>query len=473
MAKEFNGIISEIGKAKRRNSGKRKTTVGPRRRRSAAVPEYEDLSDWRGIESALAALQLDHATAFDVNGPNFIDSNTGGDGVSLLFEPSDIAVQRAGSSVYADSMSSAITSALAAMRPKLLRMAESDTKGPLSEKEPSTATLYQYKCFAEQLISQYQTYSGERSFESITWIKFAEWFLARRADVKSATWHAYRSALTFYLQGIPDDDAAIALSLIHSTDDVVGGRNSEASSRVKYFAPDDFDRILYHCECHPSEANINLSNFLKANIRIGLRPTEFLTSELRIIQTPEAPFGRQVWLFVCNAKYTRGRANGPVRLLDLSSMNDEAISVIRSCISHVKMQVEILGYNEWLRNLNRALARVANSPKSAVKTKYTAYSTRHQAIANWKGMYDPITVAALAGHAMPSTAQRHYGSVKHAWPNERLTNMIVRPSLPDVERVRDRAEMVRRIGARAASGGLVPEEWADDPVPSLNAGLGG
>ena len=133
-------------------------------------------------------------------------------------------------------------------------------------------------------------------------------------------------------------------------------------------------------------------------------------------------------------------------MLDLSRMDNDAISTISSCIGEVKMQDKRIGYDAWLHNLNRALSRVANSPKSPVKTKYTAYSTRHQAIANWKGMYDPITVAALAGHAMPSTAQLHYGSVKHAWPDKRLTDMIVRPSLSDVERVRKRAEMARRIG---------------------------
>jgi hypothetical protein len=45
------------------------------------------------------------------------------------------------------------------------------------------------------------------------------------------------------------------LSLIHSPDDVIGGRNSETSSRVKYFASDDFDRISYHCERYRSEAS--------------------------------------------------------------------------------------------------------------------------------------------------------------------------------------------------------------------------
>jgi integrase len=119
-------------------------------------------------------------------------------------------------------------------------------------------------------------------------------------------------------------------------------------------------------------------------------------------------------------------------MLDLSSMSDAAISAIGACISEAKMHDKIVGYDGWLHNLNSALARVANSPKSAVKTKYTAYSTRHQAIANWKGMYDPITVAALAGHALPSTAQLHYGIVKNAWPDERLTDMIVRPSLPSM-----------------------------------------
>jgi integrase len=467
MANECSKVISEVGKSKRQADRGRKTASGPRRKRSAVVPEYEDISDWRGMERALAALRLDHATPLDVSAPNFVDSNIGGDGASLFFESSDIATQHKGFSTYAYSMSSAITSALGAMRPKLLQMAEKEAKGQMGEKDISIETIHQYKAIAEKLIYQYQTDSGEYDSQSINWVRFAEWFLARRVDLKLASWHYYRAALTFFLPRIPDDDTASALSLIHSTDDMVGGRNSEVSSRVKYFASDDFDRILYHCKRYPSESNINLSNFLRANVRIGLRPTEFLTSELRIIETPEAPFGRQVWLFVCNAKYTGGQANGPVRLLDLSSMNENAISVISSCISEVKMQDKIVGYDKWLRNLNRALSRVANSPKSAMKTKYTAYSTRHQAIANWKRMYDPITVAALAGHAMPSTAQLHYGSVKNAWPDDRLANMIVRPSLPDVERVRKRAEMARRIGARAASGGLAPEERVDDPAPSM------
>jgi hypothetical protein len=245
MAKEFNGIKSEVGKTKRRTSRERKTAASPRRRRSAAVPEYEDISDWRGIESALAALRLDHATASDVNTPNFADSNAGG-GAQLPFEPSDISAQHVRFSTYADSMSSAITSALGAMRPKLLQMAENEAKGPMSEKDISIETIHRYNTVAEKLIRQYRNDTREYDLENINWVRFAEWFLARRVDLRLASWNLYRAALTFHLQRIPDDDAVIALSLIHSTDDVVGGRNSEASSRVKYFASDDFDRILYH-----------------------------------------------------------------------------------------------------------------------------------------------------------------------------------------------------------------------------------
>ena len=83
-------------------------------------------------------------------------------------------------------MSSAITSALGAMRPQLLQMAKQEPKGTESEKEPSAETLVRYKIFAEGLINQYQTYSGEHSsFEHINWVKFAEWFLAqaRRSEV--------------------------------------------------------------------------------------------------------------------------------------------------------------------------------------------------------------------------------------------------------------------------------------------------
>jgi hypothetical protein len=44
---------------------------------------------------------------------------------------------------------------------------------------------------------------------------------------------------------------------------------------------------------------------------------------------------------------------------------------------------------------------LANSSTSGIKESYTAYSACHQAVANWKSAYDPIAVAALAGHGVP------------------------------------------------------------------------
>jgi len=239
------------------------------------------------------------------------------------------------------------------------------------------------------------------------------------------------------------------------------------SSRVKFILPEDFHRIIYRCDSNPTATNSYLANYLQANVRLGLRPVEYLSSEIRIIPKDDAPNGRQVWMFVCNAKYSLSHANGPVRLLDLSALSDATLRVICDCINESTMHAQTHGYDRWLNNLNNALYRIANSPKSSVTTRYTAYSARHQAISNWKSIYDPISIAALAGHAMPSTATQHYGSAKHAWPKERLTDMIIQPCREDVERVQARVLSARRIRSAMTGGGMAPDPRGDDLAPVM------
>ena len=467
MAAELNKITSGVNPTQKKAKRGRKAILSERGERARKVPDYEDVANWSGIEDALSAVRFDRATAAGVETPRFFSVNVANISPAESILPTETVEQSGKSSLYVGSMSEAISSALGAMRPQLLRMAENDARRASGDNAPSPETLVQYQHHTTSLIAQYQKYSGLRDAENINWIEFAEWFITRQVDLPPSTWQTYRSALTSYLERIPSDDAAAASSLLHSIEELAAKKENHASSRVKFILPVDFNRIIWHCDRYPTQTNSRLANYLRANVRIGLRPVEYLSSEIRIIPDDNAPHGRQAWLFVCNAKYGHGRANGPVRLLDLSAMNDEAIDVIYDCIDEAKMQSQIIGYDRWLSSLNNALNRIAKSPKSAVTTRYTAYSARHQAVANWKSLYDSISVAALAGHVMPSTATQHYGRAKYAWPEERLKNMIVRPCLGDVKRIQARVLSARRIRSAMTGGGMAPDMQQDDLAPSM------
>ncbi len=337
MTTEFSKIISDVNQAKKKAKRGRKPIHGERRERARKVPEYENIADWRGIETALESVRLDQATPAGAETPRFISFDLHRDTTAASPFPYTPARQGTRSGVYADSMGQAISSAMEAMRPQLLQMAKGDAPYASGEKAPSTETLSQYRVHFNGLIAQYQRHTGLRDAENIDWIKFADWFIARQADLSSGTWRVYRAALAAQLERIPSDDAATALSLVHSIDNLDSKKDDLESSRMKLILPADYDRILYHCCRNPSLSNTCLANYLRANVRVGLRPIEYLTSEVRVIPDKNAPYERQVWMFVCNAKYSRVRANGPVRLLDLSPMDDRAITVIRDCIDETKM----------------------------------------------------------------------------------------------------------------------------------------
>jgi hypothetical protein len=441
-------IISEQAEQKR--SGKTgKQSAAAKKARGQRIPDYEEVADWRGIERVLAASHQDPAIPRDLPGtlPQISFPIAPDDKPKISLSPMEM-VEKNRSKVVVANMEEAISSASAALRPHLNLIAANEVRNAYQGTRTRSAdTIEQYRNLVIQLLKQYFGQKGGKDIDDVAWPAFAEWFLSRKYDLKPSTWIIYRTAVVSHLERIPSDEAIYALAVIRTGDEPdlhTKTRDQDVDSkRIKKFRPDDFDRTIFYCQHRQSAGNHSLMTYLRANVRVGLRPAEFLTSEIRMILDSNAPFGRQVWMFVCNAKYTNGRANGPIRCIDLSEMNAAAIEAINNCIDDARLQNQLVGYKTWLTNLNRTLNNVAASPNSGLSDRYTAYSARHQAIANWKSMYDPVTVAALAGHALPNTAEMHYGKARDAWPAERMENMIVRPSSADIARIRNRMLMAK------------------------------
>lgn len=459
-ASPTNSMKKPLHKRKTRNSSQPGAVGSEKRGGTTAIPSYERLSEWRGIERIFQG-QNHHAGFLAQSKPIGILENS-------LPKPSVsksplAEITRITPALVVDSVEEAIESVRIALKPHLdqiaMNAATARTTGTSLHSEWTSST---YEKNSKMLFRQYCGQVGIFEINDILWPSFVNWLLARRHTVSENTWYVYKASVLRFLERCHEYDAQIAMVNLKSE---VGFNDSDernglrGMNRIKKITRDDFERMVDQCQRRDSPNLRNLEYYLRGGIRIGLRPKEYLTSEIRFVIDKNSPLGRQAWLFVVNAKYSNGQANGPVRLINLSDLSNSAIEVIVMCIESARTQTAMNGFDAWLKSLNNAMRTMANSAKTGVTETYTAYATRHQAIANWKSVHDPIEVAALAGHALPGMAQKYYGAQKDAWPKEQLVNLLVRPSGIDVERIKNRIEQAREY-REFGRGGL--PKWAPE-----------
>ncbi len=421
-------------------------------------PSYEEVANWRGIERVLVDTRQESRPI--TNLPGSVPSQSwpvNPNQAPVIGHSPEELVARNRPEVVVPDMETAISSAVMALKPYLRRIVDAEVEQEYSgnTKLATADTINQYREKAEIVIRQYcAQYGMSYRDEEIQWPSLAEWFLSRRIDMKPETWKMYRNAMVIHLTRIPTEDAEFAISVLKTDDESEGIGPKGKSRRIKKFDPDDYDRALYYTRVKTNSMRSQiLDDYLRSNIRIGLRPWEFMTSEIRVIPDTNAPYERQIWLFTCNAKFHEHRMNGPIRSIDLSELNNAAVEPIWRTIETIRLQHQIIGYRAWLIGVNTTLAHIYKI--NQMKNRYTAYSLRHQAIANWKSIYTPVEVAALAGHATPETASQHYGAARDAWPKERLEeNMIVRPSQADIERINARLEMAEQRRNKSIYSGM-------------------
>lgn len=168
--------------------------------------------------------------------------------------------------------------------------------------------------------------------------------------------------------------------------------------------------------------------WLMANVLVGLRPCEWRTARVEIVD-------RKPVLLVKNGKLGEKRSNGPVRTMDLSSMKADDADIVIA-------QLGIAGKysksdDEWFRyfeGCRKTLYKITRSLWPNRRTYPTLYTGRHQFSANAKSAgLAREEIAALLGHASLNTATNHYGKKK--WG---IGKISVQPSQEDVARVKER-----------------------------------
>ena len=150
-----------------------------------------------------------------------------------------------------------------------------------------------------------------------------------------------------------------------------------------------------------------LSIMVKVGPFTGLRPCEWLRATI---------VGHK--LRVVNAKCGNGRALGEVREIGLGGLPPKIVTLVRHLIGQVPLLFVEAG-NDWRKILGRLGERLARVCARIGIRRWSLYTTRHVAIANWKkeGLSD-AEIAALTGHSSTLTARQHYAGGRHGWAAE-------------------------------------------------------
>ncbi|MGY4458767.1 hypothetical protein [Bradyrhizobium sp. LB13.1] len=154
---------------------------------------------------------------------------------------------------------------------------------------------------------------------------------------------------------------------------------------------------------------------------LGLRPCEWLNTTI---------LGNK--MVVANAKSTNGRSAGKTRTILLDNVPEGIEHLVEQLIVGLRRLFDKLEEN-WRRLLGRLGERLARVCARLSIRRWSLYTTRHVAMANWKRAgFGAAEIAALAGHISTKTARNHYAGGRHGWtakfacarPDPDLTGLI-------------------------------------------------
>jgi len=147
-----------------------------------------------------------------------------------------------------------------------------------------------------------------------------------------------------------------------------------------------------------------LAMLVKVGPHLGLRPCEWMHASIA---------GET--LTVVNAKSGNGRGLGELRTITLGGVPRKIITLVTHLIRQIRLLFAEVGSN-WRKMLGRLGERLARVCARIGTRRWSLYTTRHLAIANWKraGLSD-AEIASLAGHSSTRTARQHYAAGRHGW----------------------------------------------------------
>ncbi len=307
--------------------------------------------------------------------------------------------------------------------------------------------------------------------------------------IADSTFRMYKSAAMFWIgqqaqaliaSGGDPGEYANAYEAIRSLRYASVANTSDRTSgkKLKFFPAECAAALDKYAEerGHRAPNAAKAAAFTKANLLVGLRPSEWFDAAFAsyLVRDEEGEIvrdkatGKPVFenmLVVDNAKATHGRGNGLRRELILHEVTAEELTalihfweVATKFRARHPASIEAKKLNNlFYRPMNNMIRRALSAVGYATRDIPSIYSTRHQAVADFKASgLDKRVIAAFFGHGSEKTHKEHYGQKKNG-----ARRVTFRPSPESVSKVRVRSVIHRPEGIRQELAAEV-ERWVGE-----------
>ncbi len=266
-------------------------------------------------------------------------------------------------------------------------------------------------------------------YEALDHRHFVGWLVSKKPTWSRSAWRQHKAAAIYSLEqeAMKSSVAQEALEALRPIDveGCVRKTTKTSARKLKRFPTKDYRALDRWLTDHKGRWNEDLKRWLAAGLLTGLRPAEWAGA--RMIEFKGEPA-----LLLKNAKATNQRAHGPTRTVLLGGLDENERQLIAE---HVERSVEWAmadKFPSFYHGCAAVLSRACQQMWPKRDQYPTLYSTRHQFSANAKasGLL-PEEIAALMGHAVDTTATKHYGRKAAG-----VEMMRVRPDPAEVAKVR-------------------------------------
>lgn len=259
--------------------------------------------------------------------------------------------------------------------------------------------------------------------------QFVAWLADLRPTLSKPSWRLYKSAAICYLEqnGAENEEALQAIDYLKEIDSegCALNTNKTSSTKLKKFPWKDFQKITDYLRNHSGKWHRPLLDWIVSASLTGLRPQEWLAAKITVIAGEPA-------LHVQNAKTTNGRAHGPSRTLLLGSLAREEVETLTRHIERAQRWSGMQQFDSFYDGCALTLNYVSRKLWPRRTKHVTLYSCRHQFTANAKASgFSTAEIAAMMGHAVDTTATRHYG--KKAAGHEMLRVRAIEQDIENVQ----------------------------------------
>lgn len=296
-------------------------------------------------------------------------------------------------------------------------------------RSPDTQASYQRR--ARDLIRRCRKELKIHHNEELDYRRFVGWLITRKTQWSRPTWRQYKAAVVYAMEieaeqhHDPIAQEALETLLPVDVEGCATTTKRTSGSKLKRFPLKDYRQIMAYLDDHPNPWAEDLQRWLAASLLTGLRPREWGQAVLK-------KKGDELALVVINAKATNNRAHGPTRTILLGGLTDDERNLIKEHLDRATLFAKAGQFPRFYHGCAAVLSRTVRRMWPKRNEHVTLYSARHQFTADAKasGLL-PEEIAALMGHAVDTTATKHYGKKTAG-----LDMIRVRPDPQEVSRIR-------------------------------------